>query len=248
MIAHPDDLGTVSALWDKPQTYANYLGYELSLAYTGRLLVVMPSGSASTGTRPGWSGEASTSLSRSSQFPAAHPTLVAATQSAVYRVEAAAGVKGAALARSGWWRNCQSTVDVCECWCFSTCRRLDQECEAQPRQRDVGGVVLGASGPHGSSSTRAGAQGRLEKLRKAIGSTRVRGGPKRSAGLRADGASTDGPLIVVGRALLINQSNNAATHRHRGDARDQSTPGSGHLARSAPRAELHAGRPNRPAR
>ena len=40
----PDDLGAVTALWDKPQAYARFLGIELSLAYTQRLLVVMPNG------------------------------------------------------------------------------------------------------------------------------------------------------------------------------------------------------------
>ena len=44
IIARPADLGTVTPLWDKPQTYARYLGIELSLAYSGRLLVVMPDG------------------------------------------------------------------------------------------------------------------------------------------------------------------------------------------------------------
>lgn len=44
IIAKPDDLGSVAALWQRPQTYARYLGIELSLAYPGRLLVVMPNG------------------------------------------------------------------------------------------------------------------------------------------------------------------------------------------------------------
>ncbi len=44
IIAKPADLGSVTPLWDKPQTYARYLGIELSLAYSGRLLVVMPDG------------------------------------------------------------------------------------------------------------------------------------------------------------------------------------------------------------
>jgi len=44
IIAKPDDLGSVTALWRKPRTYARFLGIELSLAYKGRLLVVMPNG------------------------------------------------------------------------------------------------------------------------------------------------------------------------------------------------------------
>ncbi len=44
LIAHPDDLGSVTALWRQPQNYARFLGQELSLNYTGSLLVVMPNG------------------------------------------------------------------------------------------------------------------------------------------------------------------------------------------------------------
>lgn len=38
------DLGTVTALWRRPANYAYYLGTELSLAYHGLVLVVMPDG------------------------------------------------------------------------------------------------------------------------------------------------------------------------------------------------------------
>jgi cytochrome oxidase Cu insertion factor (SCO1/SenC/PrrC family)/thiol-disulfide isomerase/thioredoxin len=38
------DLGAVTALWRKPQTYARFLGLELSQGYKQRLLVVMPNG------------------------------------------------------------------------------------------------------------------------------------------------------------------------------------------------------------
>lgn len=44
IIATRDDLGAVTALWQKPRAYARFLGTELSLAYRGRLLVVMPNG------------------------------------------------------------------------------------------------------------------------------------------------------------------------------------------------------------
>ena len=44
IVAHPADLGAVSELWGKPRAYARFLGYELSLSYRQRLLVVMPSG------------------------------------------------------------------------------------------------------------------------------------------------------------------------------------------------------------
>jgi hypothetical protein len=38
------DLGSVTSLWRKPQTYARFLGVELRFVYKQRLLVVMPNG------------------------------------------------------------------------------------------------------------------------------------------------------------------------------------------------------------
>jgi hypothetical protein len=44
VIAGPTDLGSVTALWRKPQRYAEFLGQELYFVYKGRLLIVMPNG------------------------------------------------------------------------------------------------------------------------------------------------------------------------------------------------------------
>ena len=44
LIASPTDLGSITELWNKPVSYARYLGQELSLTYQGLLLVVMPDG------------------------------------------------------------------------------------------------------------------------------------------------------------------------------------------------------------
>jgi cytochrome oxidase Cu insertion factor (SCO1/SenC/PrrC family) len=44
IISQPSDLGAITALWGKPDAYARFLGTELSLAYTQRLLIVMPGG------------------------------------------------------------------------------------------------------------------------------------------------------------------------------------------------------------
>jgi hypothetical protein len=44
IIASSPDLGSVTELWRQPQTYARFLGQELSLVYHGPLLVVMPNG------------------------------------------------------------------------------------------------------------------------------------------------------------------------------------------------------------
>ena len=38
------DLGSVGALWEKPQLYSKFLGSELAFLYKGRLLIVMPNG------------------------------------------------------------------------------------------------------------------------------------------------------------------------------------------------------------
>jgi hypothetical protein len=44
LVASAADLGSVGELWRAPQSYARYLGAELSLVYRGPLLVVMPNG------------------------------------------------------------------------------------------------------------------------------------------------------------------------------------------------------------
>ena len=44
VITSPYDLGSVSALWEKPQAYAGFLAEELAFVYRGRLLIVSPKG------------------------------------------------------------------------------------------------------------------------------------------------------------------------------------------------------------
>jgi hypothetical protein len=44
IIASRTDLGSVTELWRQPQTYARFLGQELSLVYRGQVLVIMPDG------------------------------------------------------------------------------------------------------------------------------------------------------------------------------------------------------------
>jgi hypothetical protein len=44
ILASPYDMGSVTALWQHPQDYARFLGSEIAYGYSGRLLVVMPSG------------------------------------------------------------------------------------------------------------------------------------------------------------------------------------------------------------
>ena len=90
IIADRDDLGAVTALWGKPRAYAGFLGYELSLAYTGRLLVVMPDGFGVNW--PGHStAQALQSLSGVSITPGG-AGLAAAAQTAVAKLAADVGV------------------------------------------------------------------------------------------------------------------------------------------------------------
>src|SRR6202044_2167453 len=44
LIADRSDLGSIGALWNKPNVYSGFLGTELSLVFHGTLLVVMPNG------------------------------------------------------------------------------------------------------------------------------------------------------------------------------------------------------------
>ena len=55
LISQPDDLGAITALWQKPAAYASFLGTELSLTYAQRLLIVMPNGFGFN-----WQGHSST--------------------------------------------------------------------------------------------------------------------------------------------------------------------------------------------
>lgn len=90
IIAHPSDLGAVSELWGKPRPYARFLGYELSLAYRDRLLVVMPSGLGvfwpKHSTRSAYRAVASTHIS------AGGDGLATAAESAVVALARSAGV------------------------------------------------------------------------------------------------------------------------------------------------------------
>ncbi len=90
IVSQPGDLGAITALWRKPAAYANFLGTELSLAYTGRLLIVMPDGFGFswTGHSPGAAGPV---LARV-PIGAGGPGLATAAGSAVRALATAAGV------------------------------------------------------------------------------------------------------------------------------------------------------------
>src|ERR1700761_2107166 len=90
IIAHPSDLGAVSELWGKPRPYARFLGYELSLAYHDRLLVVMPSGFG--GSWPKHSTRGAYRALASTHIPSGGDGLATAAESAVVAVAHSAGV------------------------------------------------------------------------------------------------------------------------------------------------------------
>lgn len=90
VIPNSYDLGSVLALWQKPDTYARFLGIELSLVYKQALLVVMPNGVGLN-----WPGHSTASADR--QLASISPGrgaggLLAGTEAAVRAVAAASGV------------------------------------------------------------------------------------------------------------------------------------------------------------
>jgi hypothetical protein len=85
------DLGAITGLWRKPQTYARFLSAELEYVYKERLLVVMPNGFGFN--RPKHTAAAEYALL--AKIPV-HPEatgLLDAAGTAVQRLAAAAGVK-----------------------------------------------------------------------------------------------------------------------------------------------------------
>jgi hypothetical protein len=92
LIATPSDLGSVSALWGAPASYARFLGQELSLVYHGTLLVVMPAGFGVDVVGSGASGAAAGARAAASLgAPARGTPMVAATLTAIQKLAAAAG-------------------------------------------------------------------------------------------------------------------------------------------------------------
>jgi hypothetical protein len=83
LVASRGDLGSVTALWRQPETYARFLGQELAFVHKGPLLVVMPNGFGLTRLgRP---------LSGAAGLSAPGAGLAAAAITAVQRLAAAAG-------------------------------------------------------------------------------------------------------------------------------------------------------------
>ena len=98
IIAGPPDLGAVTALWRNPRGYARFLGIELSLAYKGRLLVVMPNGFGFNW--PGHSSGSAYRLLAGIPIRAGGDGVYSATSAAVMSLARAAGVRLTAAASS----------------------------------------------------------------------------------------------------------------------------------------------------
>jgi hypothetical protein len=84
------DMGSVTALWRKPRTYARFLGLELGFVYKQRLLIVMPNGFGFS-----WRKHPSASeyaLLSKIRIPTGAPGLLTAAATALTTLAAADGV------------------------------------------------------------------------------------------------------------------------------------------------------------
>jgi hypothetical protein len=91
IIASRFDLGAITGLWRQPRAYVRFLGLELSLAYKGRLLVVMPNGFGFN-----WPGHPASAAYRTLGRIPIGPGgagLASAAQAAVRSLAAAGGVR-----------------------------------------------------------------------------------------------------------------------------------------------------------
>jgi cytochrome oxidase Cu insertion factor (SCO1/SenC/PrrC family)/thiol-disulfide isomerase/thioredoxin len=99
IIAHRSDLGVDTPLWGDPQGYSAYLASELSLTYSGRLLVVMPNGYGFY-----WYGHDATIKAVAAQLqklPAPGRSLVSGTVNAVRAAELDSGVPASSVQTLG---------------------------------------------------------------------------------------------------------------------------------------------------
>lgn len=89
VIASASDLGSVTQLWRKPQSYAEFLGVELSLVVRGSVVVVMPNGDGVY--RPGLPAAAARAALATSRAGSARGSLIGLAAAVVERLAAADG-------------------------------------------------------------------------------------------------------------------------------------------------------------
>jgi hypothetical protein len=104
------DLGAVTSLWRKPQTYARFLSEEIRFVYAKRLLIVMPNGFGFY-----WHGHPNAREQKLLKTIPVTPTpvgLVDAARQAVVQLAAAEGVKVDAAGAKGQSRGTQRIIIV----------------------------------------------------------------------------------------------------------------------------------------
>jgi hypothetical protein len=89
IIASSTDLGSVTELWREPQTYARFLGQELSFVYHGPLLIVMPNGFGVESLNP--AAPANPAAVAGLRIPAGGAGLATVALTAIQRLAAASG-------------------------------------------------------------------------------------------------------------------------------------------------------------
>ena len=89
LIASASDMGSVTELWRQPQTYAEFLGLELSQSSHGTVIVVMPNGVGAY--RPGVAAAVARAALARARARAAHGDLAAVASAAVQSLAAADG-------------------------------------------------------------------------------------------------------------------------------------------------------------
>jgi hypothetical protein len=94
LIASSYDMGSVTALYRKPRTYARFLGQELAFVYKQRLLVVMPNGFGFNW--PGHPTAPAYKVLAKIPIDSGSAGMLTAAQAAVQRLAATDGVKVAA--------------------------------------------------------------------------------------------------------------------------------------------------------
>jgi hypothetical protein len=104
------DLGAVTALWRKPQTYARFLGEEIRFVYANRLLIVMPNGFGFY--RRGHPSASEEKLLAKIPITQTPVGLVDAVKQAVVDLAAADGVKVDAAGRGSPSRGTQRIIIV----------------------------------------------------------------------------------------------------------------------------------------
>jgi hypothetical protein len=110
VITSPYDLGSVSSLWHKPQTYARFLSLELSFAYKNRLLVVSPNGYGYVvATKP---DQKALALVRTVPIGKGTTGLVESADKAVRRLAAKSGVRLPAASAGGGSGSSMDTIVI----------------------------------------------------------------------------------------------------------------------------------------